>query len=299
MLSPEQYSKLEASVLDAIGKNLPGAMQDYLDKHADYLDRGADAGLGTEVSDSDSSINQFSIQVPESNTAVLSADLFVWSDVVPNGFATQQAGYSGATIGPADTSQWTAPTPLLGTVTTSASTCSITSAEFATAGVGWQPPTWLLSPGGVGGGSGYFLGQQYQLTLMYLFQSVAMISNLNITSNENSQQAPVLTSVQLLLKHANPYGAIRTDQAPLNDAVKADQYRQNQVIIALHWVVSCFDWINLSTTAPSGSTTNVTFGLTFHARHKEAKGLTFEKKVNAVKSRSGTLASQRPLAQHR
>jgi hypothetical protein len=281
MLSTEQFETLKRQVVDAVCAKVPEATAEYLDKHLDKhldhkLDMGADdQGLASEISAGDSQLNTFTILCPSSTSTTLYADLLFWGDLVPYGYSSEASTYVGASIG-----------PVAGTnVAVSGSTSTalvVTPAAFATAGFGWQPPTWLNSPLGNSSQTGFTLGQTYQLSLMYLFQSVAVFSKLNITSSENSQQAPVIGSLQYAFKHINAWGNVQGNGGPLSDAIQAIQYRQNQAVIDLGAVVTLFDYINVTTQNAAGTSAAVTFQCIFHAEHKKATGRTFATQVQAA-----------------
>lgn len=289
MLDPTQFEELKRACIASLVPAAKEATADYLDKHGDalldkHLDMAADdAGLATEVTGRDSSLNTFSIACPASTATTLYADLLYWADVVPYGFSSESASYVGASIGPV------AGTNVLATVggTTFASmTAFISPAEFQAAGFGWQPPAWLNAPLGINGQTNLTQGQTYQLSLMYMLQSVAVFSNLNITSSENSQQAPIIGSAQLTAKHVNAWGAQSQNGTPLTDAIEAAQYRQNQIVIDLGCVMTLFDWINITTSNAAG-TTPVTFQAIFHAVHKQARGKTFHAQAQAAQKKVG------------
>lgn len=295
MLSPEQFATLRKDMRDGLEKQLPGAVEsatmDYLDKHGDaLLDRGADdAGLATEVTANESSMNTFTIACPSSTATTLYADLLFWGDLVPYGYSSESASYVGAYIGPV------AGTNVAGTYTgasnataaTYAGVVTITPAEFAAAGFGWQPPAWINAPLGISSQTGFTLGQTYQLSLLFMYQSVCVFSNLNITSSENSQQAPVLGSLQFAAKHINAWGALSQNGSPLSDAIQAVQYRQNQCIVDLGNVITLFDYLNVTTQNVAGTSTAVTFQAIFHAVHKKATGKTFQAAAQAANKKLG------------
>ena len=270
-MSPDQ---LRSHVEDVVSR----ATSEYLDKHLDkHLDLGADTGLATAVGGKQSSLNTIVVACPTgTSNPTLAANLLYWGDIVPYGPAVASVApqYYGAQINV--TSTITVPS-----ATATTSPVLITAAELTAAGLGWQAPTWLNSPSGVSGQTQLSQGQTYQLSLLFMQQNLASFENLNVTSSEQSTQAPVLTSVNLAMVSNNPWGFTSNNALPISNAITAEQYRQNQIVVSLSSTVSLFDYLQL-TAGVSGGTTSVTLSCIFNSLVKESRGRNFAAKVAAA-----------------